>query len=128
MCFLLLFSSCLVLCAVTSDVHPGHAAWRCFCSLVARVCYTNVSPWVSSSLVCTIPTSPVATLISYCIFPYFPAESCGRAMRWWESMEATWGRSLSLQLVFLLTPAVLFPVLEAKWLGSLFLQGLFEEF
>lgn len=49
-------------------------------------------------------------------------------MRWWESMEVTWGRSLSLQLVFLLTPALLLPVLEAKGLGSLFLQGLFEEF
>lgn len=92
------------------------------------LCYTNINHLVSSLLAYIIPTSPVATLIGYCIFPYLPEESCSRAMRWWESMEVTWGRSLSLQLVFLLTPAVLLPVLEAKGLGSLFLQGLFEEF
>lgn len=69
MCFLLsYFPRILVLCAVPSNVHPGHAAWRCFCSLVARICYTNINPWVSSSLVYTIPTSPVAKLISQCIF------------------------------------------------------------
>lgn len=45
-----------------------------------------------------------------------------------ENMEVTQSRSLSLQLVFLLTPAILLPVVEAKGLGSLFLQGLFEEF
>lgn len=90
MCFLLsYFPPVLVLCAAPSNIHQCQAAWRRFCSLVPRICYTNINPWVSSSLVCTIPTSPVATLISHFIFPYFPAESCSRPVRPWEGMEVT---------------------------------------
>lgn len=76
---------------------PGRAVWRCFYSL-NLFHKLKINPWVSSS---SLPPLQLHKLV---FFPYFPAESCSRAVRLWKIKEVTWGRILSLQLVFLLTP------------------------